>query len=161
MTLNQEQKEHLTTWVQQGLPLAEIQRLLRETFQLNLTYMDVRFLVDDLGLTIASKPKPADPLAGFQAPLSGAAVPEGLEENGYKDAEATFASVKVSVDKIQRPGAMISGSVVFSDRQTAGWQIDQMGRLGLIPATAGYNPSPEDIQEFQHQLQIELQKHGF
>ena len=52
MTLSPEQKEAITTWVAAGDNLAEIQKKLAEQFKLSMTYMDVRFLVDDLGLEL-------------------------------------------------------------------------------------------------------------
>jgi hypothetical protein len=69
--------------------------------------------------------------------------------------------VQVSVDKIVRPGAALSGSVIFSDGQIADWHLDQTGRLGLVPKTKGYQPKPADVQEFQIVLQDELARLGY
>jgi hypothetical protein len=68
--------------------------------------------------------------------------------------------VKVTVDKITRPGAMVSGSVVFSDGKAADWYLDQTGRLGLMPKDPGYRPPTSDIQQFQAALEAELAKLG-
>jgi hypothetical protein len=46
--------------------------------------------------------------------------------------------VKVKVDEITRPGAMVSGSVVFTDGKKAGWYLDQTGRLGMVTEEPGY-----------------------
>ena len=62
-------------------------------------------------------------------------------------------SVSVSMSRIQRPGAVASGDVVFSDGEKAEWIVDQLGRLSLVAKTEGYKPSQEDIAEFQMQLQ--------
>ena len=69
--------------------------------------------------------------------------------------------MKVTVDAVTRPGAMVSGKVTFSDGQKATWYLDEMGRLGLVPAQQGYKPSPEDVQAFQRTLQAEMQKLGY
>src|ERR1035441_7057965 len=52
MTLTPEQKQTVSSWVAAGDNLSTVQKKLSEQFQLSLTYMDVRFLVDDLGLEL-------------------------------------------------------------------------------------------------------------
>ncbi len=74
---------------------------------------------------------------------------------------AGAGKVKVKVDQIARPGAVASGSVTFSDGNTASWYLDQFGRLGLAPQKQGYKPPATDLQEFQVELQNELAKMGF
>jgi hypothetical protein len=69
--------------------------------------------------------------------------------------------VSVAVDTVARPGALVSGSVSFSDGQSALWHLDQMGRLGLAPKQPGYKPSAADVQSFQQALEAELSKIGF
>ena len=59
-----------------------------------------------------------------------------------------------------RPGTLTSGTVKFSDGQSAQWYLDQMGRFGMVPPVRGYRPSLEDLQEFQMLLDRELQKLG-
>jgi hypothetical protein len=39
--------------------------------------------------------------------------------------------------------------------------LDQLGRLGVVPAEDGFKPAAADLQEFQIALQGELQKLGF
>ena len=58
MTLTPEQKQAVASWVTAGDNLSTVQQKLREQFQLSMTYMDVRFLVDDLNLALKD-PKPA------------------------------------------------------------------------------------------------------
>ena len=74
---------------------------------------------------------------------------------------AGAGGVTLDVDRIIRPGAVVSGNVTFSDGVTGKWALDQMGRLMLETPQKGYQPSPADIQSFQRQLQEQLQKHGF
>lgn len=178
MVLNDEQKQQVATWVRDGLGLAEVQRRLESEFGLRSTFMEVRFLVDDLDLSLIdpAPPKQPEPAATAQqhpaAGAAGAPVPQPgdaeLEEDPYAD-EDPFGgeipgggSATVSIDPVQRPGALVSGTVIFSDGESMGWQLDQMGRLGLIPGkTEGYRPSEPDIAAFQVELQKVLQRQGF
>jgi hypothetical protein len=61
---------------------------------------------------------------------------------------------------VTQPGTLVSGTVTFSDGNVASWYLDQTGRLGLAPKQQGYRPSPEDVEDFQLELQNELQKLG-
>jgi len=53
--------------------------------------------------------------------------------------------------------------VKFSDGQSLGWQLSASGQLGLIPDenNPDYRPAPEDLEQFQSQLQEVLQQKGF
>lgn len=113
-----------------------------------MTYMEVRFLVDDLGLDIKSNKSQA-------ASIASESNADSLQAEG-----ATLGDVSVTVSKIQRPGSLLSGSVTFSDGVVADWQIDSMGRLGVIPPSPEYKPSQEDVQAFQRELQHQLQAQG-
>lgn len=163
MDLTDDQKSKIAAWVADGANVAEVQKRLVDDFQLNLTYMDVRFLIDDLELSLkdaASKEQdpPASAGSDSAAPAGGPIpFPGGEDEASGGNA----GGVRVTVDPVQRPGALINGSVVFSDGNSAQWQLDQTGRLGLIPAVEGYKPSQADLQEFQMALQKELQQQGF
>jgi len=52
MTLTPEQKQAVSEWVAAGDNLSAIQKKLTEQFKVSMTYMDVRFLVDDLNLAL-------------------------------------------------------------------------------------------------------------
>ena len=152
MQLSDDQKVTIQKWIQDGKSLADVQRLLREEFQLSMTYMDVRFLVDDLDISMA---EPED------------------EENSQDDADAQPAEaelvdeggaggVSVDVDAIMRPGSLVSGTVRFSDGVSMAWQLSAAGQLGLVPGDdPDYRPSPEDVQSFQTQLEEVLRRKGF
>jgi hypothetical protein len=105
--------------------------------------------------------KPAD--QGANAPVTGVGPSEktagSLPEGELPKAGA--GNVKVNVDTIAQPGAVVSGSVTFSDGNTAAWYLDQFGRLGLAPKKQGYKPPASDLQVFQTELQNELAKMGF
>ncbi len=69
--------------------------------------------------------------------------------------------VSVDLDRVVRPGAVVSGTVTFSDGVSGKWALDQYGRLMLDTGQPGYKPSPPDVQAFQRELQMQLQRHGF
>lgn len=164
MKLDDAQKKTVIGWIDQGLKLAEIQKRLSAELGLNPTYMELRFLVDDLKVM----PKDPEPPKQEPAPAAPKAPAAAEGEEGYDEATPAPApaaggtgKVSVSLDQITRPGAMISGKVTFSDGNTAEWYLDQMGRLGVVPAVQGYKPTQEDVQSFQMELQAQIQKMGF
>ncbi len=160
-TLNDIQKATVKKWIEEGCGLNDIQRRLASEFQLNLTYMDVRFLVIDLGLEIKEK-KVSAPIPNLQTPSAPPATPAAGSASPFgPDAGAAAGGIQVEVDRITRPGSVISGSVTFSDGVTAKWMLDQQGRLGLDAGKPGYRPSPEDLQEFQMVLSQKLQSQGY
>jgi hypothetical protein len=153
MNLNEEQRQRITAWILQGAKLAEIQNRMAQEFGIRLTYMETRLLVDDLKLT----PKDPEPPKTEKPPVPDAKK-TAEEKPGASAPKA--GGVSVSVDQIARPGAVVSGKVTFSDGQKAEWYLDQMGRLGVVPAQQGYKPPAADVQQFQIALQEELQKMG-
>ena len=60
MTLTPEQKQAVSEWVAAGDNLSAIQKKLAEQFKVSMTYMDVRFLVDDLNLALKDPAPKAD-----------------------------------------------------------------------------------------------------
>ena len=103
MTLTEEQRQHVATWIVQGAKLSEIQNRLAAEFGVKLTYMEARFLVDDLKLT----PKDPEPPKVVAPPIA-AATP--LTTQPVSPAPAG-GSVAVTVDQITKPGTAISGTV--------------------------------------------------
>ena len=146
-----QQKREIAGWVADGMGLSEVQKTINQDFGLVMTYMDVRFLVDDLDLTLTDKveEKPNDPKDDTGDTLSSPNDP--LTQEG----------VTVELDTVNPPGAMASGSVTFSDGQQKKWTLDQFGRLGLSGGEDGYKPSDEDVVEFQKQLDGALRNKGF
>ena len=156
MTLSEEQTAAVRAWLAEGAKVGDVQNRLRETFGLRMTFFDVRMLVMELGVKENDRaeqieaddvtkaklpPKPAAPGAPAPEPPGG---------------------VSVTVDTIQAiPGALVSGSAVFSDGNKARWFFDQMGRFAFEPELPGYQPSPEDSRAFQQQLQAALSSRGY
>ena len=197
MSLSPEQTQAVTAWVAAGDSLAVIQKKLSEQFHISMTYMDVRFLVDDLGLelksvapkteadTDLSKARPApspDKKGGLLDKLKRAvgaaetdaeesAGPDAIDDEADLAAEAAedlggdipagASRVKVELDRVVHPGAVVSGGVTFSDGVTAKWSLDQYGRLMLDAGRKGYQPSAADVQSFQQTLSRQLRRHGF
>lgn len=141
--LSDEQIETLKGWAAAGDQLPALQGKIKDEFGLNVTYMDTRFLVLDLGIELVSEAETAEE-DGEPAPDPG----EVLE----KAAAGGDGTVSVTLDSVTRPGAMVSGTIVFSDGEKGAWFIDQMGRPGLDTDTPGYQPSEEDLIEFEKQL---------
>jgi len=163
MNLNESQKQAVASWVAEGQKLSEIQNRLVSEFGLRLTYMEVRFLVDDLKLKLSdpAPPKPPAPAPAALPPAApvGAVTPE--PEPTADSPALAGGKVSVTVDQLTRPGALVSGKVKFSDGASADWYLDQTGRLGVVPQQQGYKPSALDVQEFQTALEREMVKLGF
>jgi len=160
MNLTEEQRQRVAAWIEKGAKLAEIQNRLASEFGITLTYMEARFLVDDLKLT----PKDPEPpkVVVPEAKPAGKPTPVGPNPAEVEPPPAAIGGkVSVGVDQIARPGAIVSGKVTFSDGQTAEWYLDQSGRLGVVPKQAGYKPSPADVQDFQVALQQEIARLGY
>lgn len=143
--LTPDQIESLKQLAAKGAALPDLQRYLKEELGISITYMDTRFLILDLGITLVEEAK------AEEKPLADA-TPETPKEAPGK--------VTVTMDHITLPGALVSGKVTFSDGETAVWLLDQSGRPGLDPDTVGYRPSQPDILEFQTQLRALIQQSG-
>ena len=161
MTLTEEQRQRVTAWITEGAKLAEIQNRLAAEFGVKLTYMEARFLVDDLKLVPKDPEPPKVPEPPAAKPLETKPVPADEPLDEEIPAPPAGGKVSVTVDQITRPGSLISGKVNFSDGQIADWYLDQAGRLGVVPKQQGYKPTPADVQEFQLALQREVQKLGY
>jgi hypothetical protein len=157
MNLDEAQRKQVADWIAAGAKLSEIQNRLAAEFGIKLTYMEARFLVDDLKLTPKDPepPKAVAPPAAAQPAAADAVLPDN------EAALPPAGGVSVSVDQLTKPGTMISGKVTFSDGQNADWYLDQTGRLGVVPKVAGYKPSAADVQQFQTALQQEIAKLGY
>jgi hypothetical protein len=112
-----------------------------------MTYLELRLLAADLKVNwrkqdpvVRAKPdaKAAD-LAGAPA-----AVP------------APGGKVQVTVSKLVRPGAAMSGDVVFASGARAEWFVDNYGRFGMNPSPDKLKLTQEDLIDFQEALQEKL-----
>ena len=144
--LSEDQIQSITNWAAEGSQLPEIQLRMREEMNFPVTYMDTRLLILDLGIELAStEVKPEDPPAVEEIQPS-VILPTG--------------ETQVTMDSVALPGALVSGKVSFSDGEKAIWKLDQTGRPSLDPETPGYQPSQEDISQFQQQLRALIEQSG-
>ena len=139
-----EQMAEIAHWVAEGMGLSDVQKKINTDFGIVLTYMDVRFLVDDLDLTLVDPEKPAS-----KEPTTSA-------DNPLDEDTSVGGGVQIEVDGVTPPGAMASGSVRFSDGESKKWTIDQFGRLAMTGGATDYKPSDQDLMEFQQQLEKAL-----
>lgn len=186
MALTPEQTNAVASWVAAGDSLSTVQKKLLEQFQVSMTYMDVRFLVDDLNLQLKDAAPKADASDVTKTPAKPA-TPErkgffdkAKEKLGLADKDADDAAgdadavdnledalpaagVRVEVDNVTLiPGALASGTVTFSDGVTGKWIVDNYGRPGFTEISQpGYRPSPDDAQSFMQELNLALQQKGF
>lgn len=153
-------KKSVLESLQKGLSLSEIQKILHDKGEI-ITFLDLRLLASELENLDWKK------LGGEnETPKKEAATPKKNEEGEDELAEEHADEIPadkgewsgatvVEVNKLVRPGAALSGSVKFASGVKADWVLDQMGRLGLEKPTG--KPTPEDIKEFQVELQKKLQ----
>jgi hypothetical protein len=72
-TFSEEQKAAVAGWVEAGATLSEIQKRINSEFDKSITYMELRFLVDDLNLALKDKtPAPDANAAAANAPAAAA-----------------------------------------------------------------------------------------
>ena len=150
MQLTHDQKREVASWIASGAKLSEVQQRLGAEFGVRLTYMEARFLVDDLKLVPQEKAQPAEKIPDPAESAAPAEAPAPAPGNG----------VCVEVDAIMRPGALVSGRVTFSDGVSADWSLDQAGRFSMLPSQEGYRPSQVDLAEFRKTLERELSRQG-
>jgi hypothetical protein len=86
MALTSEQKQTVSQWVAAGDNLSQIQQKITEQFKVSMTYMDVRFLVDDLNLQLKD-PKPVVKAQDLSKTAPSAAPQESsqAEKKGFLD----------------------------------------------------------------------------
>ena len=163
MDLTSEQRQAVKQWVDGGMGLSQLQTRIKADFGVSLTFLETRMLVQELGAQVKDKPEPKKPAP----PPAAEAEDPGMDELDAEDEVPANpdgligGKVSVSLDRVVRPGAVVSGDVTFSDGTRAKWLLDQMGRLALDGATPGYRPPSQDIQEFQNQLRSLLQTRGY
>src|SRR5580698_8684523 len=110
MTLTPEQKISVSEWIAAGDNLYAVQKKLADQFKVSMTYMDVRFLVDDLNLELKDPAPKADASdvskgAPAKAPADKPGPPAAPNEPGLgadaPDADdAPAGAVSVAVDKV-------------------------------------------------------------
>ncbi len=136
--LSPDQLDLVRQWAAQGIDLNGIQKKLVADCGVHMTYMDVRFLLLDHGIEIAS--------------VAEAPAPTAPAEDAAPEAQpaASAGKLQVMLDDLQIPGTLLSGKAVFASGIRGAWQIDQMGRFGWSDLSA--TPSPAELAEFEKEL---------
>lgn len=134
-----EQLEMVRQWASLGVDLNGIQKNLAAECGVHMTYMDVRFLLLDHGIEIATAAAPVEEKKPEPAP-----EPESAPQ------PVADGKLVVTLDELTLPGTLISGKVAFASGTRGGWQIDQLGRFAWN-ALEG-QPTPEELQAFQMEL---------
>jgi len=155
-SLSDDQIKQIQAWADEGDGIPEIQKKLRDEFELRVTYLETRFLLEDLKIELrpAPVPEPEVKPAEESQPESGTEGEAGLDEGPGE------GGAKVSLDTLLRPGALISGKVDFGGGNKVSWWLDQMGRLGMDPVAPGFRPSEEQMIAFQRELRLVIQRSG-
>ena len=168
--LSEEEVETIRRLAEEGATLGEIQKGLTDDFQLSMTYLEARMLIGDLGVELRGEEKPEEPEEEEVVEESASEEAGGAEDASAdlaedepaasEDGDAVAANVTVTMSELVQPGMIASGGVTFTDGESAEWYVDEMGRLGLNPATEGYRPSEADVGAFQNELQKLAPKEG-
>lgn len=168
MTLAPEQQDLVRAWAARGDSISDIQTRLASECGLHLSYMDTRFLLLDLDVSVAEKnakkvePAPVPDGPGEDRTPEAGAFPAGGPGEPPEAAPAPDAAepppagageVRVELARIQRPGFAVSGSITCSDGVKGEWGLDDYGRLALaFPDNRGYRPSADDQRVFMEKL---------
>ena len=137
-------KEIVRKELNKGTALGEVQRMLQEEHDVNMTYFDLRMMAAELDV---DWDKQED-----KKTVTEAASTEGiLDEHPPEGGAAT--GTQVTVDKVTRPDALMSGTVKFKSGASGKWFIDHAQQLGLSPDPGSSKPTQDDVIEFQQELQ--------
>ena len=164
-SLSDEQISQIQSWADGGDVLSDIQLKLTETFEIKATYLETRFLLEDLKIELQPTPEPKKEEEEAPEEVAGAASEDEAEADaipeGVPAPEPTGdESATVTIDKVLRPQALISGRVVFNGGEAAAWWLDQMGQLGFEPDSTDFKPSEGQAMAFQKELQVAVQESG-
>ena len=140
-------KKIVAGYLAEDIPLSDIQKLLLEDHEINMTFMELRLLSADLEVNWAKfDPTPA--------------ADDEDEEDGEESAEEEIEEgVQIEVSRVVRPGAMVSGSFECPSGAAGEWFIDQMGQLGVKLKDEEVTPTEDESMEFQYKLR-ELLSNG-
>ncbi|MCK5802958.1 MAG: hypothetical protein KAI66_09010 [Lentisphaeria bacterium] len=144
---NEDRDLFIARKLDEGMSLSDVQKALADECGVRMTYLDLRLLAADLEVDWKKHDKVVEEVKPEDVDLSKAAEPEA-------------GGTKISVSKLVRPGAAISGDVEFASGAKADWYVDNQGRLGLNPGKDSSQPTEDDLLEFQTALQQKLSGGG-
>jgi len=137
-----ETKKILVGYLQQGLTLNEIHKVLADEHAHKITFMELRLLSAEIEDMDWSQFDPK-----VEAPV---------EEDASSDETPLAQGTVIEVSKVHNPKFMYSGSVTFISGIKGSWYVDQMGQLGMDLDDDTQQPTEEDMQDFQMSLQQQL-----
>ena len=154
--LEQQIAAFMTGELAKGTGLSQLQTMVNEKFQTHLTYMEIRIIASELQVDWNATDPKAIAAAKEKAKKEEEAKlaeeeAQRAAENGESPAEAP-GKCTVTVNKVNPPGVLASGSVTFASGSTADWYIDQTGRPG-IGNLKGEPPTQQEGEEFMMELQ--------
>jgi len=165
-------KQFIADRTREGNNLSRIQDMLAEQ-GVKMTFMELRLIASEIETSFWQKSEPApEPAPEEKAPAAPADAAQA-EEDGFPGEEAAGqvppqepeqeapaggageaaprGRTSVTVDQLQRPGFLATGTVTFGSGASGNWCLDQMGRV-MFEKLNG-KPDRIDIQEFQMELQ--------
>lgn len=142
----EERNRFIAEQLAQGLSLSEVQRLLADEHDVQMTYLELRLVAADLEVDWHKHDKVTPEPEESQTPPAAEPVTQ----------QDIPGRTRITVSKLVRPGASMSGDVEFASGAKAEWFVDASGRLGLNPAPGSPKPTENDIQQFQVELQRKL-----
>jgi hypothetical protein len=154
--LEQQIAAFMTGELAKGTGLSQLQTMVNEKFQTHLTYMEIRIIASELQVDWNATDPKAIAAAKEKAKKEEEArlaeeEAQRAAENGEVSADAP-GKCSVTVNKVNPPGVLASGSVTFASGSTADWYIDQTGRPG-IGNLKGEQPTQQEAEEFMMELQ--------
>ena len=164
-------KQFIADRTREGNNLSRIQDMLAEQ-GVKMTFMELRLIASEIETSFWQKTEPApEPASEEKAPAAPADAP--AEDGGFPGEDAADqvpppepaqeapagdageaaprGRTSVTVDQLQRPGFLATGTVTFGSGASGNWCLDQMGRV-MFEKLNG-KPDRIDIQEFQMELQ--------
>ena len=151
--LEQQIAAYMTEELAKGTGLSELQTLVNEKFDQHLTYMEIRIIASGLQVDWnANDPKAAAAAKEKAKREEEAQKAEAEAKQAAEGAPQGAGKTVVTVNKVNPPGTLASGTVTFASGSTADWYVDQTGRPG-IDNLKGNPPTREEAQAFMVELQ--------
>ena len=167
----QERDRFIWEKLNSGMSLSDVQHALSEELGIRMTYLDLRMLAATLPVEWEKQDKKvAKPAPVEETPQAEEAeeaeTDEAEDEAETEEAESEeeggddeLPDTVLTLDDTPMPGAALSGTVRFMSGISCGWFMDRMGRLGFnLPDDAKEQPTDDDVQAFQVELQKMMQK---
>ncbi|OGV68446.1 MAG: hypothetical protein A3K19_10155 [Lentisphaerae bacterium RIFOXYB12_FULL_65_16] len=150
ITNDEERNRFIAARLSEGMSLSDLQKLLAEQHGINMTYLDLRLIASDLKVDWAKADKKQ----------AAKQKKEPTPDLAKMAAAGKKGSTQITVHKVVRPGASMSGEVQFASGAKGEWSVDSYGRLGLSLAPGSSQPNEDDVRDFQVELQRKLTGQG-